>query len=622
MAGVLGALTFIFRYLSYNGFPNDHFVHLSTAQQMLLGELPVRDFVERGMPMMSAVSAAMQVVLGPGLRAELVLVAAAFGLAAAALFVVAAMAARSSMSALAAAVATVAAAPVSYAYPKHLLYAVAFAAAWWYSRDPRRSRLVLLALTVAAAFLFRHDHGLVLGAGTVALLLAVHGRAAVRPVAVFAGIVLVAVAPFVAWVQAYQGIGSYVEDGIAFSRREADRSRGWWPPPPFAVDRSQPLVSRLGEKPEINVRWRPDLDAAGMAARERAHGLKRLVPEGPGVWRYEMGRWSSSAIAALVRDPDVADTQGIDREAFVLSEPVPWYTGWPVPGPGMQMAGNSVALLFWVVWAVPAVCLVVLAASRAARQSPAAPLVVMVALVQLGLNATMLRDPLILRVRDVLVPAALALALAAAALSRLDGRLAVRMALRAGAVAGLGVFALAAGAAGGVVERIDLANVRGGLAGMRGRAAQIASDLAPPHHRIGRVDDGDEDVAAYLAACTPPDARVFVMAFEPELFFYAGRGFGGGHVTLTPGYYVTAEDEALMVERLSQDNVPIVLFDQETRDEYVRDYRDVTNFIARRYREAGRFPIRSGEMIVWADATRTPARTYGRTALPCFAPAA
>jgi hypothetical protein len=50
VGGLLAVWTFGYRYLSFVEFSNDHFVHLSMAQQITQGALPVRDFVERGCP--------------------------------------------------------------------------------------------------------------------------------------------------------------------------------------------------------------------------------------------------------------------------------------------------------------------------------------------------------------------------------------------------------------------------------------------------------------------------------------------------------------------------------------------------------------------------------------------
>ena len=51
------ALVFAYRWLTVN-FTNDQFVHLSRARQILLGELPVRDFFDPGLFLQYYASAA------------------------------------------------------------------------------------------------------------------------------------------------------------------------------------------------------------------------------------------------------------------------------------------------------------------------------------------------------------------------------------------------------------------------------------------------------------------------------------------------------------------------------------------------------------------------------------
>src|SRR5512139_617547 len=78
------ALTAGFRFVSLdNGFPNDHFVYISGGWQTLMGEWPTRDWIDQGLPLMFAASAAAQRLFGTTLFAEAILVSAAFGLAAA-----------------------------------------------------------------------------------------------------------------------------------------------------------------------------------------------------------------------------------------------------------------------------------------------------------------------------------------------------------------------------------------------------------------------------------------------------------------------------------------------------------------------------------------------------------
>jgi hypothetical protein len=45
-----------FRWLTLTEFLNDHFDHVALAQQLRLGSMPLRDFVDEGMPLMYLVS--------------------------------------------------------------------------------------------------------------------------------------------------------------------------------------------------------------------------------------------------------------------------------------------------------------------------------------------------------------------------------------------------------------------------------------------------------------------------------------------------------------------------------------------------------------------------------------
>ena len=57
-ASLLFAATLAWRFLTFTGFTNDHYGHLALAQQMLLGDRPVRDFFDPGWPLTYLVSAA------------------------------------------------------------------------------------------------------------------------------------------------------------------------------------------------------------------------------------------------------------------------------------------------------------------------------------------------------------------------------------------------------------------------------------------------------------------------------------------------------------------------------------------------------------------------------------
>lgn len=233
MAAAL-VLTASFRFLAMNGFSNDHFLHLAGAQQMLFGDWPTRDFADPGLPLMYGASALAQVLLGHTLFAEAVLVSVAFGLAAALTALAALELTSSVVLALVATGLEVAIVPRTYGYPKVLLYAAGFLLFLQYVRAPGTWRLVAVAAGAAAAFLFRHDHGLYLalgGALAIALTPAPRWQDSARRTALFAGVVALLLAPYLLYVQAYGGLWTYVRTGMEFSAREFQRQGRLWPSP-------------------------------------------------------------------------------------------------------------------------------------------------------------------------------------------------------------------------------------------------------------------------------------------------------------------------------------------------------------------------------------------------------
>lgn len=587
-----------------------------------MGALPVRDFVERGLPLMSAASAAAQLLFGPGLQSELMLVALAYALSAVLLATTTTAVSGSLAIGVSAAVVTVLAFPASYSYPKLLVYAAAFAAAVWYGRGPSFRRLALVAGAVAVAFLFRHDHGFFLMGGTVVMLAAFHGKAAVRPVAMLVLNALLLVSPYLIWVQVHEGLGAYFGDGVEFSRRESERA-SWWEPPAFAIDRTKPLVERVEGGPVVNVRWVSGMTEPAIVASEQEHDLIRRDPVGPLTWQYELRRWRSSVLERLVRDPAVADTHGIDRGRFRLEVPAPTglhrlIVGMNVPGDGMRLRSNAVAALFYVCWLMPIVTLL-LAWRGDVRDRETLALVLMAAAVQLAMNVSMLRDPLDSRIRDVVTPFAVMLAFAAGAAAAVRGTRQEAFFGKAGAVAIVtGALAVAA-ALGPLGEHVTETRVLRGLDGLRERYTELHDELAPPRERTGRVSPASERLATYFASCTAPGDRLLAMTFAPELFFYAHRGFAGGHVAMTPGYFVAARHEAGILDRLAREDVPLVIMDSETDREMAVHYPRLVAHVQDGYQEVGRVPVGPGkELILLAARGRTPVRRFADGRLPCY----
>jgi hypothetical protein len=225
----LFAVTAAFRFLALKGgFVNDHFVYISGGRQMLFGEWPTRDWIDPGLPLMFAASAFAQKLFGPTLFAEGMLVSVAFGLAAALTAAGVRQLTGSMTLALLATVIEVAVFPRTYSYPKILAYAAAFLAFGWYVKRPGTGRVMAMAVVIATAFLFRHDHGLFLGAGAALVIVIASPRRA-ADLATLATTTLLLLLPYLLYVQLHGGLPLYFRNGIEFSRREASRQWHVWP---------------------------------------------------------------------------------------------------------------------------------------------------------------------------------------------------------------------------------------------------------------------------------------------------------------------------------------------------------------------------------------------------------
>jgi hypothetical protein len=204
-----------------------NFHSLWEASALLAGDHPYRDFFEWGMPGQMALSAAVQWLVGYRMIGEFALQWA---------FIVAAMvisfrlACRASGSVAAAlfaslvALIAIAVTPI-YHYPKLFFYPVLLALGWRYLDRPGAGRGAWLGFTTAVAFLFRHDHGIYLGAGSVmTFVLALKTapirapRAALKDAAAYVAAAAVVLVPWLLVVHRSEGLGPYVQSRLLLAQ--------------------------------------------------------------------------------------------------------------------------------------------------------------------------------------------------------------------------------------------------------------------------------------------------------------------------------------------------------------------------------------------------------------------
>jgi hypothetical protein len=621
VALVVGSVTFAYRYLSFERFPNDHFVHLSRAQQVVMGALPVRDYSEYQAPLAVMLSAWTQMILGPGLRSELLLVCTAFAVAAAVTYLVGAGVSGSIGAGLAAALILTAATPVSYSYPKVLPYALTFGAAWLYVRKPDTPGLWLLAASVVFAGLLRHDHAIVLGAGAIVAVVARQetwpARARAISTLALAGVVFAA--PYVAWVQYYEGVFNYIGANLEAGTLEARLAN--WAPPRFEIDRTRPLWVRLADpqEPVVHVRWQPQLSEDARHRAETLHGLRLMGEVEDDVGQYEITSVSPESLERLVRDPAVKEAAGIDRATFRLEDRRPLSAHFlqyvVLPGEGLRPA--FVALLYYLSWFVPLVAIVLLVVRWNKLSPQVRSITAMLVAVQLIMCREMLRDTLATRVRDVVAPLALLVALMPAITCLQQTSTAPLRWLRLTTLAALFLVAAVAAAGAGVFgQNLRETGIRHGWDGLVARTAEIRERYATPYERIGMKPSG---LVEYVISCTPERARILSLANVSELFFYSHRGFAGGYDALR-GFYTTDRQASQVLERLSHEDVPLVILDSETDEQMMNAYPRIARYVKQRYHEAGRFNIDATKaFIILAENDRKPVGSFVPGDLPCFA---
>ena len=637
LAVFLAAFFYRFNTLggSLGGFSNDEFGYLSRARQIQAGEVPFRDFNDPGWFLTDYVAAAAQWLGGYNLRSEALLTVGMLSLGSAVIFLLARRAAGSTLIAVAAVAIFIALDTRHYNYPKIVLYAAGLALAWSYADAPSLARRLRLGAFVGVAFLFRHDHLVYLGALSLMTIAAVHYASPREGLRAAGGICAAAacvVVPFLVFLAANGGVVEYFRAALVYVSRDAQRTTFAFPR--FSVDPSLPWLAlsrgTAPVDPRINVRWNVVTDET-RRDRETRWKLEAGEPLDDRTWSYVIRDTSAANIKALISDPLVEDTQGVNRTTFMLS-------GEPRPvrlRSQLDRMQNATAFLYYLFAALPLVAAFAFWRMRRA-QVPARVLMSaahIVPLIVLGamLNVTFLsRGSTNIRIPDVGVTATVLLAWLISAIAGRDARLLVsapsaRVFVRSVAALVLFLTVLSANGLAQASRAWTDAGFADGPVEVVRRASVVWDGLgAPPSDFVADEEQpGILKVAGYIRACTSPGDRVFVLGEHPALYYFSDRLFAGGHAWLLPYYYSGDRDEALLVERLKAARVPIVL--TETGAMYDEDYRSefeqVHAYLQDAYRDGGEVEYGGSQplrLLVRADLT--PLRRYEPLDLPCLTP--
>ena len=164
--------------------------------------------------------------------------------------------------------------------------------------------------------------------------------------------------------------------------------------------------------------------------------------------------------------------------------------------------------------------------------------------------------------------------------------------------------------------------VRGGPAGVWQQFVVVTRRLRDrPIDAWAPLDStGLRALTRYVLDCTAPSDRVLVTWFEPEVFYYAERGFAGGQVYLHGGWHASSADQRLTIERMQQQSVPIILGRRDQEEAFRQGFPLVYDYVRTRYRLAAESTF-GGEQtfLVIVDAQLNPdAAEHPDFGLACY----
>ena len=631
--------TFLFRWLTVE-FPNDHFQHLSRARQILLGDVPIRDFFDVGFFLQNYLSSAAQIVFGYNLFGEALLTISLVAFGTMLVFHLSARLSGSRWLAASAALLTVLAYPRLYSYPKVFLYVSAIGLVWLYARRGSRLHVSLMAALTAAAFLLRHDHGVYIAVMMVCFLgLREWGGALLwRRLGLYTSVTVGLLLPFLVFVQMTTGLVSYVvgsgpqADTLASSPLSLLLN-----PVPLDYDPSAPLLVIDPPIGPVNVRWVEGADDAARRELEERYGLTAGVRREGRTWSYVLTDHEPGNVRAVVEERLIEDTAGIDRGTFEVI-PERWGS-WLTRrlfvlrlrsfGPGVFNQQNALAWFYYLTLLVPVVALGLIGADWWSGRVPRSDAAVVAAAAILCgiISHTLVRDDPGARLADVAAPTFVLAAWLVRRRADPGGSL-VRARLKRTAMVSVSLVTFwsvwtvgGSGASGGFPARLGRAGFLDGPSGTweqfgvvnRGLRRRPIDEWAPPG------STGLPAVTRYLFDCTAPSDRVLVTWYAPDVFFYSERGFAGGQAFLYGEWHASVADQRLTLERMQRQSVPIILARRDRVDLFRRGFPLIYDYVQANYRLAeSTLGGQPSAHLVFVDTRLDPVGEHPVLGLPCY----
>ena len=614
---------------------NDNFLHLALAKQWLAGDWPVRDFFDQGWVLQYSLSALAQAIGGDRLLSEAIVVGAAWAISTFVVFQIVVRLTRNVGAAVAAASLLIIASARGYSYPKGIVYAVAALLWWRYVRTPTAAAVTVFGAWAAVAFYWRPDHGIYVAAALALAVVAVHGF---RPIGVTrcsiaAGTMLALLSPFLLYVQLSVGLLQYMQTGFAAAQVEhVTQGPHQWPLLRLWGSLST-IVPAEEYAPTIGIRW----SAASSGEQRRQlldrYNLTPVASDEESVQRVRLSAWTLANLRAVINEPIVEDTAGIDRASGTLP-PASW-TRWQrwmfeyawlrfriLPSLDAQARASEITVALF--YTLPIVMIVVAPwmtryVSGGSTGSEFAAFAAFALLVDLA----MLRSPFTARAPDAVVLSAIVYGCVLAWMWRAAARPLTRALLRLGVVALVLTTTANVAIAGRFGDRLNA--LAGGWTSLtRARSAWSAAytellSLPPLTHFVDQPARFTLRLAAYIRECVPQNDRLVVLWFEPEIYYYADRLTAQRHLVFAPAWAGLAHEQRMTLEKVKRFSPPITLARRSALEFPARaSYPGLVEHVEREYQLAATAVNDGEEYLIFALRTRPPLRGFGPEQWPCF----
>jgi hypothetical protein len=276
------------------------------------------------------------------------------------------------------------------------------------------------------------------------------------------------------------------------------------------------------------------------------------------------------------------------------------------------------AALLYEYWAIPIGAAVLLFAyhHRDDARTTAARVVPLMT-VSLLVNWTFLRDPLITRLHDAIVPAVTLGPWLVASAWRSPRAWVWRP------VSALLVILVAVSVTrvGATIEQLDRASLLVTWRRLPEFVREVSSELRAPHatrQLPSRTAHTLSPFYPYIDRCTTRDHRLLVVGFAPEVPVFTRRAFASGQPAFVQGYYGSEAYQRRALQRLAREVVPFVVLPGEAMNQFLAGFPLVASYLRIRYTPLatlGNDDV-SGVQI-WFDSSLPVAARDPETGWPC-----